>query len=133
MSEITVKIAKTLEHLEGVAAVILFGSQALGHAKQGSDVDVAVLFEHTKLPSAMNLLEIRNQLEDTLSSSVDLVCLNTSSPIIGMQVYKYGQPIIIPDQKLYDRYLIRLFTDYNDLKYLRKEAENTILERKFYG
>lgn len=133
MSDITVKIAKILEPLEGIAAVILFGSHALGHAKQDSDVDIAILFEHNKLPSVMNLLELRNQLENSLNSDVDLVCLNTSSPIIGMQIYKHGQPICVPDQKIYDRYLIRLFTDYNDLKYLRKEAENTILERKYYG
>jgi len=133
MSEITDKIAKVLEPLEGVAAVILFGSQALGHSKQDSDVDVAMLFEHDHLPSAMNLLEIRNQLEESLNNEVDLVCLNTSSPIIGMQVYKYGQPIMILNSKAYDRYLIRLFTDYSDLKYLRKEAENTILQRKYYG
>lgn len=118
---------------DGVVAVLLFGSQARGSQREDSDVDIAVLYHHNAIPNTMQLLDSRERIADQLNKAIDLVCLNTCSPIIGMQSFKYGEIVLVTDRKTYDYYLIKLFNQYTDLKYMRKPAENAILERKYYG
>jgi hypothetical protein len=82
--------------------------------------------------SAVNL-GLRENLVDLFHKEVDLVCLNSASPIIGMQVLKYGKCVLGMDQKLLHIYQMTLFTDYCDLKKLRQPMEEDISNRKFYG
>jgi predicted nucleotidyltransferase len=129
-------IEKTLIALFGnkqeIISVHLFGSHSKGTATEKSDVDCAILFNKDSLPDMMKLIEIRELLSDTLNQDVDLVCLNTASPIICMQVYKYGRIVIRNNPAQYSQYIMDLFTDYFDLKMMRKPLEDNILKRKYY-
>ncbi|VVC71655.1 Nucleotidyltransferase domain protein [uncultured archaeon] len=70
----------------------LFGSAARGAAKRGSDVDILV-----QLPSSSNLfdfIELKQELESTLSKKVDLVEYSSIKPalkksILGSEVRLY--------------------------------------------
>jgi predicted nucleotidyltransferase len=130
-------IEKTTQHFfknkSGIVSVHLFGSQVKGYANEKSDVDCAILFERDSILKPLDLIELRESLSSVLHKEVDLVCLNTASPIISMQIYKHGKVIINNNSKLYAKYIINLFTDYCDLKILRKPMENAILNRKYYG
>lgn len=126
-------LANCFKEVPGISAVILFGSYATHSARPDSDLDIAVLFKHPDLPNTMQQMTLREKIADITGKSIDLVCLNTCSPIIGMLVYKYGHLIAVPDRKTYDQHLMRLFTDYCDLKRLRRDAENNILSRRLYG
>ena len=113
-------IEKTLYDLFGknsdIVSVHLFGSHAKGTATPNSDVDCAILFQKETTPDVMKLIEMREVLNDALKQDVDLVCLNSVSPIIAMQVYKYGKTVLKNDPAKYARYIMDLFTDYFDLK-----------------
>lgn len=81
----------------------------------------------------MELLQMREDLVDVVKKDVDLVCRNTASPIINMQIYKSGKTVLDCNHKQYARFIMNLFTDYCDLKFLRKPLEDNILKRKYYG
>ncbi|MGA8163463.1 MAG: nucleotidyltransferase domain-containing protein [Waddliaceae bacterium] len=116
-----------------VVFLSLFGSRANGKSRQESDVDIAVLFNPDRIPGPMEMIEMREDLSDRLRRDVDLVCLNTSSPIIGFQVLNKGKALLVKNRKLYDCYVINLLTDYCDLKRLRRPIEDSILKRRYYG
>lgn len=115
-----------------VVSVSLFGSFATGNATERSDVDIAVFFERAHVPSLIQLIELREEVSDLIQKDVDLVCLNTASPIIGMQVFQNGKLLLQKNERAYIDYQIALFVDYAELKELRAEAEKNILDRKFY-
>ena len=133
MSSLENKITKFFGNVQGVVSVHLFGSEAKKSATRSSDVDVAVLFFADNIPTVLQKIELQECLSEELNREVDLLCLNSASSIIGMQVLKYGKILLTKDTKRYDRFEMTLFTDYNDLKYLRRSMENEILKRKFYG
>lgn len=75
-----------------VAAAYLFGSQARGTARPGSDVDVAVLFRPSVPP--LDRLDARvdqmRELEDLLGARVDVLDLREVSPVLIHQVLRDG-------------------------------------------
>ena len=127
----TKKLIKKLEKYPEVSAAILHGSQATGHARQESDIDLAILF--TKVFEPLDLLAFQQELSDEMHVDVDVVVLNTASPIIAMQAVKNGRPLFIKDKKAYQYFEINLITDYADLKKLREPFEKNILQRKLHG
>lgn len=56
-----------------VAELALFGSRAVGRARDDSDVDLLVAFEPGALVTFMTLGRIQAELEDLLGLPVDLV------------------------------------------------------------
>lgn len=133
MDNIEKVIGAFFDSKKGIVSVHLFGSQAKGKAHAKSDVDCALLFEKGCVPDTLTLIQMREDLASSLNIDVDLVCLNTASPIIGLQIYKHGKILIQRNEKQYFQYIMDLFTDYFDLKLLRKPMEEAILKRKYYG
>jgi len=58
--------------------------------------------------------------------------LNTASPIMRQQVLKYGQ-LIKKNEKVYNDFFVRTLNEYSDLKYLRREAEESIMSGRLYA
>jgi len=83
-----------------IVSVILFGSFATGKQTPKSDVDIAVLYDYSCVPSQWDLLDLKETISGNIGRDVDLVCLNTANPIIAMQVYKSGKVIINNNQHL---------------------------------
>ena len=132
MDELEKTITHYLEEDPAVGAIILFGSQANGSANQASDVDIAILFRTNKVPNQLDLLELKENLCGELGKEVDLIALNTADPIVSMQILKHGKELLVIDEKGYNDHLVRLFTDYADLKRIRAPMEQAILKRKYY-
>lgn len=132
MDNIEKKFEKLFAENNEIISVHLFGSHAKGTATEKSDIDCAILFKKDSVPDAFKLIEIREHLSDTFNQDVDLICLNTASPIISMQIYKYGKTLLKKDPAAYSQYIMDLFTDYFDLKMMRKPLEDNILKRKYY-
>ena len=130
--EIEKAIRLFFEKTSHIVSVTLFGSYARKTANKQSDVDVAVLFEQTHIPKTESLLALREELSNVLRKDVDLICLNTVSPIVGMQAYNDGRSILLNDTRKYADYQMSLFSDYAELKELRAPMEKDILKRKFY-
>lgn len=117
---------------EGLAAVVLFGSQVDGSAKEESDVDVALLFSHESKPTGMELWSQRQELAEWLGKEVDLVLLNGASPLLAMQVFKKGEELFVPDRKSYDQFVMTLFTDYADLTLIRQPMIEAMARRNYF-
>lgn len=99
MDEIEKSLIDQLHKKPEIVSVYLFGSQAKGNQGKDSDIDIAILFDWENVPDQLELIEIREELSQILNNDVDLVCLNGSSPIIGMQVLKYGKLLFTNDPK----------------------------------
>ena len=122
-------IIEFFQKISGVAALYLFGSQIdASKTNRHSDIDLAVLFEHTQKPDTFELIEIREKLADLLGRDVDLINLNNADPILSMQVLETGKQLWVPLTRLLDEWVVRTITDYADLKEMRKPAEEAFLK-----
>lgn len=110
--------------------VFLFGSFAKECSTDESDVDVAIMFK--KAPDFYEVSNLKDQLSSHLGREVDILVLNTASPIMRQQVLKYGQ-LIKKDDKIYNDFFVRTLNEYSDLKYLRREAEDSVLRGRIYA
>jgi predicted nucleotidyltransferase len=127
-------ITSFFSHLPDIAAVYLFGSQIQPEkVNRFSDVDVAVLFDFNCAPNFINLTGMRESLSESLERDVDLICLNDSGPVIGMQVLHGGKLISLKNQRINNNYFIHLLTDYADLKRVTAPHEDAIVRGGFYA
>jgi predicted nucleotidyltransferase len=118
-----------LEH-ENFVLVFLFGSIARGFGTDESDVDIAIMFE--RVPDLFELNDLRDQLSRCAGKEVDLITLNTASPIIKMQVLRYGL-LIKKDERYYNEFFVSTVREYSDLKYVRKEIEANLSKGRLYA
>jgi predicted nucleotidyltransferase len=70
----------------GAQNLRIFGSVARGQAKQSSDLDVLITLEPGR--SLLDLVAIKQDLEDLLDCAVDVVTEDAVSPHIREQVLK---------------------------------------------
>ena len=125
-------ILQYFKAVPSIISVTLFGSYARNTQTPESDIDIAILCDSAHIPDGFQLIEWREALSSLLFKDIDLVCLNTASPIIGMQIHQNGKTLLINDQRQYTNWQIRLFVDYAELKELRAPMEKNILKRKYY-
>jgi len=118
-----------LKH-ESFLLVFLFGSMARGFSTDESDVDIAIMFE--RVPDLFELNDLRDQLSRCVGKEVDLITLNTASPIIKMQVLRYGL-LIKKDERDYNEFFVSTVREYSDLKYVRKEIEANLSKGRLYA
>jgi predicted nucleotidyltransferase len=81
------KTFKKLHEIEyGITSLGLFGSFARGEASELSDVDIVVT---TKTPDLFNLVHIKEDLEERLKRSVDIVRFrNKMNPFLKNRIEK---------------------------------------------
>jgi predicted nucleotidyltransferase len=128
LKELTV----SLEAQPDVLAAIVFGSAASGRLSAESDLDLALLFSDTGVPDAFAVLDLRAALEQQTHRDVDLVVLNHASTILAFQAIKKGQLIFCRDSRAYQRYIVRLISEYADFKRIRRPIEEAVLRRRIY-
>ncbi len=131
--EISAKINTFFLDKPEVLTAIVFGSYARETFTDKSDIDIAILMHHAKLPSSYQILQWQEDLVDLLRKKVDLVCLNTASPILGVQVVQEGKTVFINDTKTFAEFKMYLFSDYAELKELRAPMERDILNRRYFN
>ena len=85
-------VRRALEEERDIETAYLFGSQARGTARSGSDVDVAVIFTSTLGPVERleRRLDLIHKLEDCLSKPVDVVDMESAPCVLAHQVLKHG-------------------------------------------
>jgi predicted nucleotidyltransferase len=100
-----------------VAAVYLFGSIARGTAREGSDVDVAVLFDS---PPSRSLggprFVIEDELERALGAPVDLVVLNDAPVDLRARVLRDGRLLVEHDPSARIAFEVRTRNEAFDLE-----------------
>jgi predicted nucleotidyltransferase len=127
-------VQKNLEEFsvqqENFLLLFLFGSFARGFSTDESDVDVAIMFR--KVPDFFGLNDLKDQLSRCAGKEVDILTLNTASPIIKMQVLRYGL-LVKKDKRAYNDFFVSTLREYHDLKYLRREIEENLLKGRIYA
>jgi len=121
---------ETLKNL-GISAAVLFGSRAIGTAREGSDYDIGVLLSG----STQRRTEIYNALYDMLSSkiqslvNIDIVFLESAPGELRAHVMKHGKPIFEANANVFANFRERVMTEYADFAPLREIFHQGILAR----
>ena len=100
---------------------------AKGTGTPASDIDLAVLVNRAQLPDAMDLAASRTELEHILGREVDLVVLDTASPILAMQILHNHQVLYQSTGEIMNRFTVKVTGEYFDLKYSRRFIEQQLL------
>lgn len=87
--EITARVKDILRDEPGLRLAILYGSAATGKMRSGSDVDIALLFNHPL--GSDQKMELITRLESQLRRDVDLVDLFALNGTILKQVLSKGR------------------------------------------
>ena len=132
-SQIKKEIQQYFEKNASVVAVYLFGSCARTDSRQCNDVDIAVLYKRDYLPDTNSYMVIKHELSDKVDGDVDLVILNTVSPIMQFQVLKKGLLIISNNKKALNLFIVSTLNFYCDLKIVRRPIENSLHRVSFHG
>lgn len=121
-----------LEAQPEVLAAIVFGSAAAGRLRPESDIDLALLFAEGGMPDELAALELRGELEQRAARDVDLIVLNRAPTVLAFQAVKKGQLIFCRDPRAFERYAVRLISEYADFKIIRRPIEEAVLKRRIY-
>ena len=126
---------KELKRL-GVKALILFGSQALGIAREGSDYDIGVLlYDNSVLEKPKKRSTLYDALYDILSGviqklvNIDIVFLDDAPAELQMHVVKHGIPLYEANSCVFLRFKERVALLYADFAPYRELFHKSILER----
>lgn len=113
-------VADYFAELADVDAAFLFGSQARGTAKSGSDVDVAVLLKHGAPKDVLRPVTYTNDLMDILNrSDVDVVILNRAPPVLVHRVARDGHVLYATSNTVVAEFGIRALQQLEDTRPLR--------------
>lgn len=100
-----------------IVAAYLYGSAARGTARDGSDVDVAILLRESPHPRLEALcLDLEGELERDLGLPVDLLVLNTAPPDLVHRVLRDGVLVLERDASARIRFEVRARNEYFDLR-----------------
>ena len=127
----SVELKKFFEKNYDILLAFVFGSVAKGRERDESDIDIAILF--SKSPSFDASFKVKDEISDILKKEVDLAILNDTSPILGMQVLKYGKLLFERNKGEYSKFFVKTMNFYYDLKTCRVENEKKILKGRIYG
>ncbi len=110
-------VRRGLQDDPAVVAAWVFGSVARGEARDGSDVDIALLLTsprpHGLDPDAARLTGL---LEKQIHLPVDLVVVNHAGADLVHRVMRDGELVIDADPRQRVAFEVRLRNEYFDLK-----------------
>jgi predicted nucleotidyltransferase len=129
--DVEAKLKETLLMRDDIAFAFLFGSFARGERTRFSDLDIALFFSGTV--DFYKTYDLREDLSEMLGIEVDIVVLNTASPVIKMQILSKGVLLLDKDRRAYHEFFVKTVKEYDDLKRNRKEIEENILRGRIYA
>jgi predicted nucleotidyltransferase len=127
---LTTEIKAFLGKRHEVLLAFIFGSFTENRLTRESDVDVAILFRNT--PDYSLIVDIMDGISEISDRDTDIVVLNNASPIVKMQILKKGWVLKNDSERIYNDFFLRTIKEYDDLKMVRKEQEERILEGRRY-
>lgn len=116
----------------GAKVAYLFGSYAKDTALPTSDIDIAILFggeidtsQHLELLSLLTA-ELIKILE---RNDVDVIVLNTASPLLRYKVFADGKTIFSDSEKDRVQFEVKAMREYFDTKPLRDILRRAYIDR----
>jgi predicted nucleotidyltransferase len=114
-----------------ILLAFLFGSFASNRIHPSSDVDIGILYKTVPPIDAVN--DLKEELSSILQREVDLVVLNQASPVLKMQILKSGILLYASERRRFNQFFIDTVNQYDDLKRIRKNCEESILKGRIYA
>lgn len=128
------RIVRVLDSEPSVAAAYVFGSFGTARFNSESDIDIGILLGRELAGDTWNLrMALKFELEEAVGREVDIVCLGSASPVLGMQVLRNGRKILEKDRRAAEEFFVRTVESYADLRMVRREIEARVLEGSIYG
>ncbi len=135
--QLSLRIKRELQRL-GVGLVYLYGSEATGRANRLSDVDVGVVLRNPgRLRERSRRARLYLKLGDCLTPAlapgshreIDLVMLQTASPILQFEAINAGCPLFVADPVFRADYEASVVRDYLDVRPLVEAHYRAVLDR----
>lgn len=138
MDSLDREILRCAEPIEGIAALLVFGSRARGTARPDSDLDVAVL-------PASEDSGARRRLQSALAVAVadlapvgrvDVVLLDEAPELLRQRVFETGRLLLCRDRIALRDLRVRTMREHGDREWARDlmmEAQRRRLERGDFG
>lgn len=121
VEELRNMVPELAELFPAIHLLYLFGSQARGDAGSKSDVDIGVMLDEKAYPQNPLLdLEIGYVVENRLRRPVDVVVLNSASPILQHQVVAGGTRLYEADAAQRARFELIAFKRYVDARHYQE-------------
>ncbi len=129
------KMTEVLQNSGNIQFAYLVGSIAKNKARFGSDLDIAVYFEHK--PDLLDIGMLVNGLEKITEYNVDLILLNDlfkTNPKLAYSVIGEGILLLCRNEELLISYKANTYMEYFDFKpaadlFSRKLRERIINKR----
>lgn len=130
-------VAAALRQL-GVALVYLYGSEALGRSNALSDIDIGVVLrDPTALRRRADRADLHAAVGDCLTAALtpmlnrelDVVLLQTASPVLQFEAINAGRPLFVDDPEFQADYEAAVIRDYLDVRPLVEAHYQAVLER----
>lgn len=96
--------------------------------RKDSDVDLAALLG-APCPDAFALRSLGTDLEAVLGREVDLVILDTASPVLAMEVLRRHRVLVNHRPEFLENFVVKTLGAYFDLKRVRRPIEDALLRR----
>lgn len=124
-------VVEYLKEQTDLAAAYLFGSFARNRAGRNSDVDIAILFrlpDGDKFARFERRLDLETALEKIVRRPVQVVDLETASPVLQRQVRKYGILLLEKDHRRRVDFDVRSRRHYFDMQRVYRLRNAAILK-----
>ena len=112
---------------KSVRLCVLFGSQATGRARSGSDVDLALWpSEAGSVPPARTRLDWLGELTGRLDAEVNLVVVTPElDPVLGREIARDGRPLFEAEENVWAWERLRLWQLFQDARpFLARQRED---------
>jgi len=109
-------IRSVLASEKSIELAYLFGSEAKGMSRPGSDVDIAILlntyfFAEGRLDLRLKIAEKLNKL---FGREIDVVILNTAGSLLKFQVVRDGKPVFERKKGVEKKFRLNSVKEYFD-------------------
>lgn len=131
----TPKINKQIFKRFHIKLAYLFGSRAKGLSADGSDFDIAVLFEKDPIDS-LALKEttfLSLELDKLILSKLDIVSLNDAPLLLKYEVVAHGQLLYCEDEAERINFEVSVIKEYIDEEPVRNLYNEALYKRILQG
>jgi len=104
MRQKTKKIIRDLAKHYAIKVVMVFGSEAKGTTRAGSDIDLAILANQTFYEKKFSNFNCDlMKAEEIEQREIDVVPIGNQNPLLLFNIFNDGAPLYIADQQEYYR------------------------------
>ncbi|MCF8084314.1 MAG: nucleotidyltransferase domain-containing protein [Deltaproteobacteria bacterium] len=127
------KIRSYFEDRQGIIAVYLFGSYAMGKERLSSDVDIGLLLD-TDESDATAIKDIcMAELARLLRKDIHPVILNSAGETLLKQIFSKGKCVVINDRQKLARYRTAKFSQIAAFGPYRRQMQQGLIQRVMEG